>query len=371
MPTTPTTPATGPSLTHHRAPSPRRRPAAAGIVRAVACAIASALLLLTACTRPTPPTPTSPPPGTSSTHSGGTGSPPAPHATEQPRIAALAPALAVIARDLGLGPALCARHAYDAWSDPALPTAGDQGGIDYDALIRAGPTHVLLQWGRRDLPEPLVRLAAANRWTLASFTLETLDDIERTITRFGELFPHAAPAAQRALEDFRRRTRPPPGRARPDPRAAPMRVLLLHSVNPPAAFGPGSYHHQLLERLGGHPAITRGALFMPLQAEDVLRLQPDAILLIQPRPPGAPPASDAPAEVIERFGPIARLRIPAVQAGRLALIDEPLALVPGTNLADLAQAMDAHLRRWQPDAPTPEGPPPTGAESPDAVPPHP
>ncbi len=329
-------------------PEPSRRQAGGGgvlapagaMIGAMVCALVCALAglpVLSACSRANP----NPRPGNADT-----GSSPAPHQVDAPRIAALAPALAVIARDLGLGTALCARHAYDAWSDPALPTGGDQSGIDYDTLIRARPTHVLLQWGRRDLPEPLTRLANANRWTLASFSLETLDDVELAITRFAELFPQAAPAAERALEDFRRRTGPTPGHAPPDPHTAPLRVLLLHSVNPTAAFGPGSYHHQLLQRLGGTPAITRGSLFMPMLAEDVLRLQPDAILLIQPRPPGAGPAPDAPHDLIERFGPIGRLRIPAVQAGRLALIDDPLALVPGTNLADLAQAMDAHLRRW-------------------------
>src|SRR5688572_2242849 len=68
-----------------------------------------------------------------------------------PRVVALSPGLAVTMRDLGLGDLLAGRHGFDAWSDPALPVCGDQSGLDYERLLAVRPTHILVQWGQRDL----------------------------------------------------------------------------------------------------------------------------------------------------------------------------------------------------------------------------
>jgi ABC-type Fe3+-hydroxamate transport system substrate-binding protein len=87
---------------------------------------------------------------------------------------------------------------------------------------------------------------------------------------------------------------------------------------------------------------------MTLDAEDVRSLNPDAILLIQPRAADDPPLGNPadPTLLRERLGPLANLNIAAVRSGRVALIDDPRALLPSTSLIQIAQHMRDALVRW-------------------------
>ncbi len=286
------------------------------------------------------------------------------------RIAALSPAIAVILRDLGRGDAIVARHGYDAWSSGSLPVAGDQQGFDYETLLRANPTHVLVQWGGKALPDRLVSLAGQHGWVVRDLPLLTLADVEHAAQTLFELTPPDAPGepgawpqsdlAKRLAAAWRERT-PSPARA--------GRVLLLYSANPPTALGPGSFHHQLLERIGGRPAITEGSPFMRLDVEDVLRLAPEAIVLV--RPEGATGAGESPAqgrtgapawrtlsgsELGSVLGPLAGRAVPAIANGRVGVLTDPLAAVPGTNLIGLADDLAALLDVMCATPPQPAGP---------------
>lgn len=268
------------------------------------------------------------------------------------RVAALAPAIAQMLQDMHADDLLVARHGWDRVRTD-LPVAGDQSGIDYEALIGARPTHVLLQWGERDLPERLHALAREHGWVVRSFPLLTLSDIQSALA-----WMHAE-VVRPALGE---RAPPPPDllgqidALRSPACARAGRVLLVHNANPDV-LGPGSYHHEILERLGGAPAITRGKAFMSLDAEDVLRLNPDAIILIPARDPGTPPLAgglDA-AALRERLGRAGTLDIAAVRSGRIAVIDDPLALSPSTALVGVARRMSEVLAEWgRKAAPEPE-----------------
>lgn len=273
---------------------------------------------LAACSRPpTPP-----------------GAPPA-----GPRVVALGPALTIMLRDLNAEHTLVARHAFDTRL-PSLPAVGDQSGIDYEALLRLKPTHVVLQWGRRDLPQRLIDLARSTPFELRELPLLTLADADA-----------AAEYLESAIASSTGSTPPAPLRIsasidalRAD-RASLGRVLVLYTTAPPAALGPGSYHHEIVKRLGASPAITEGSPYMTLDAEDVLRLAPDAILLIQPRDraaPGPNVVTDA-AALHKALGPLADLDIPAIKRARVALFTDPDALIPGSNLIPLARDIAAAL----------------------------
>jgi ABC-type Fe3+-hydroxamate transport system substrate-binding protein len=138
------------------------------------------------------------------------------------------------------------------------------------------------------------------------------------------------------------------------------RVLLLFGTSPAGALGPGSYHHEILVGLGASPAITRGAPFMTLDKEDLLHLAPEAIILIQPRWPGTPEGARDPEALRGRLRKLAALDLPALRTGRVALIDDPMALVPGTNLVEVAREMEEILRGWSADIAADDGmsPPP-------------
>lgn len=248
------------------------------------------------------------------------------------RIVVLSPALAVILSDMGLESRIVGRHAYDRVLDPAVPVCGDQQAINYEALLRARPSHVLTQWGSRGLPEKLTGLAGREGFVVRDFRLLTLEDIDGAVGALLDMFPDATP--DESVARFRSLAAGPA----PEP-VWEGRVLLLMGVSPISALGPGSAHDELLRRVGGVPAIAEGAPAMTLHAEDVLRLAPDAVVLIQ---------SGAGAGVEDRLGrAIMGLDIPAVREGRLLLLDDPLALVPSTRLEAVATRMRRALEAWR------------------------
>lgn len=257
----------------------------------------------------------------------------APPAGAEPRIVVLSPALAVVLCDLGLRDRIVGRHGYDLVLDASVPVCGQQSGIEYEAVLRARPTHVLTEWGSRELPRRLEELAAERGWTLRDFRLLSLADIDAAALALEQMFPGASPSARTA------RIHGLASGARE--RVWSGRVLLLMGAAPIDAIGPGSAHQELLERVGGVPAIAEGSPYMQLHAEDVLRLAPDAIVLLRPRE-GGPESPGARPDL----GVIDALDIPAVREGRIAVIDLPLALLPSTGLADVADRLGEFLEAW-------------------------
>ncbi|MCL4740681.1 MAG: ABC transporter substrate-binding protein [Phycisphaerales bacterium] len=265
--------------------------------------------------------------------------PPA-QASGAPRIVALSPAVAVTLRDLGLADRIVGRHAWDLVLDRSLPVCGDQSGINYESLLAARPTHVILEWGARDLPARLVDLADANGWSVRTVRLLSLADIRAFAADAADEF---APGDPRAAEVVSSLDRIADG----VDRIGAGRVLLLLSASPSAALGPGSYHHEILVLLGGAPALAQGQPYISLNAEDVLRLAPDGIVLIAPRSPGAPDAGEPTwDEIAARLGRLAELPIPAVERRRVAVIDDPLALIPSTAAVAFAERLRAILDAW-------------------------
>jgi ABC-type Fe3+-hydroxamate transport system substrate-binding protein len=272
------------------------------------------------------------------------------HATPPPRVVALSPAIAVALRDIGLADLIVGRHGFDAWTDQSIPVCGDQSGIDYEALLAAKPTHVLVQWGQRDLPTRLADLAERHRWTVRSFNPLSLSEVREMAGVLSDLFPRGT------IDEGAHDEELPPWLAAMDAawrkqdgeRAAAGRVLVLHGVSPPNALGPGSFHYQVLERIGGTPALTQGSPYITLDLEDVRALAPDAIVLLSPRPPGSPsPAAAMTApELAAAIGPLSRLDIPAVRNARIAVIDDPECLLPSTSMVRFAQELARVLDGW-------------------------
>lgn len=261
-----------------------------------------------------------------------------------PRIVSLSPAVSVILRDLGRAGEIVGRHAYELVLDESIPVCGDQTGIDLEALRRVRPTHIITQWGSRTLPASVREAAAANQWTIHDAALLSLEDVEREILALDTLLtPGGTPRGRSLLESFRASMRPEPAA----PRAG--RVLLLGAVEPPGALGPGSCHHEMLVRLGASPALTGGGAWQSLTLEDLRSLAPDAIIAYRPRPrvradaPESARVSPDPAAVL---APLARAHTPAHARGRLAVIDDPLGLLPATSLADVAESVRVLLRAW-------------------------
>lgn len=282
-----------------------------------------------------------------------------------PRIVVLSPALAIILKDLGLAPAIVGRHAWDLALDPALPVCGDQSGVDFEALLRVRPTHVVVQWGERALPPRLVELAKEQGWTLINENPLALDDIpsaakhlehdfeaaiahEHAQDHADALIASLVDACGQRVEDTT--TNPPTPSA---PGVWQGRILLLAATSPPAALGPGSWHYEILSRLGGTNAITSGGPYQTLDAEDVTTLAPNGIVILQPRgtkdaeTPTRNVASEFdPVDLKQRLGLLAGLSIPAITNGRIALIDDPFALAPSSSIIEVRLRLKAILKAW-------------------------
>ncbi len=258
--------------------------------------------------------------------------PPAAGAPE-PRFAALSPAVGVILRDLGLADRIVARHAFDTVTPASVPSAGDQAGIDYEVLLRVHPTHVLLQWGARDLPARLLELAEERGWVVETYPLLTVDEIRDTTRRLatlaggGDLSARAEALCLRidaALDHD------------PDVAERAGRCLALYWTDPPGAAGPGSFHQQVLVGLGIAPAVVKGGAYVTLDLEDVKRMAPDSILLLMG---GADEARTG-----ELLGPLSGLGLACVREGRVGVVSHPLVNLPATSIVEVVEEIAADVR---------------------------
>ncbi|MAY74654.1 MAG: hypothetical protein CMJ31_08100 [Phycisphaerae bacterium] len=289
---------------------------------------------------------------------GGCSKPPPPPTTTAPaadRIIVLSPALAIICQDLGLEDSIVGRHDWDLALADSIPKVGDHLSLDYEAIIRQEPTLVIAESGLTEREPRLIALAAERGFAIAEYPMLTLDDIaeaaddlylDLVADGFAEQEPRSPDDAVKFVDPAKRFERALPSErlARafaPDDRGFESvgRVLLLGSADPPAAVGPRSFHHQLLERMGAATAITDGAPWQELDAESVIRLAPDAIILFAP--------GRTEADAAEALGLIATLETPAKRHNRFGVITHPYALIPSTSLAAVADEVRSLLEQWR------------------------
>ena len=283
------------------------------------------------------------------------------------RIVVLSPAIAVMLQDLGFEDSVVAKHTWDLALSDSIPAVGDQFELDYEKLLTLNPTHVYTQYESAGVPDRLRELAAEHGWHLEDYRLNTLDDIaqalddlyldlggrvqtDRELRVNGVAVGGTVPEFNDTLPSLSLSNAW--GDRGPAVRGA-GRVLLLAQGETPGVLGPGSFHHQVLVSLGGTPALENGQPWMDLDAEDILRLAPDAIVLFAPRDKGDeadrwPATTDGPAwdEIAPRLGAFAELPIPAIENRRVLLIDDPLCLLPSPALAGVADRIAEQLIDW-------------------------
>jgi len=282
------------------------------------------------------------------------------------RIVVLSPAIAVMLQGLGFEDQIVAKHTWDLALSDSIPAVGDQFELDYEALLKINPTHVYTQYESAGVPKRLRELAKQNGWHLEDYRLNTLDDIagaiddlyldlggsvqtDRELRVNGVPVGGTIPEFNDTLPSDRLSTAW--GDRGPAVRGA-GRVLLLLQGETPGVLGPGSFHHQILVSLGGTPALETGQPWMDLDAEDILRLAPDAIVIFAPRERTDDeqrwPTTETPDwdDLAKRLGAFADLPIPAIENQRVLLVDHPLCLLPSPALAEVAEVMAEQLAEW-------------------------
>jgi ABC-type Fe3+-hydroxamate transport system substrate-binding protein len=247
-----------------------------------------------------------------------------------PRLAVLSPAFAETLRGLGAADRIVARHGWDSFSPSAIPPVGNEGGIDYESLLKTNPTHVIMEGGAKDPPSRLSQLAKDHGWTILRIPNLTLDDIANATAALAKAAGIAPEIAQDAADRFNAAF------AREDaiaPRAG--RVLILIGTDPPAVMGPGSFHYEMVERLGADAIPNEGAPFIQWSVEDVLKSDPDTLILILPGAEADDPAAN--------LGPLAKLNLRCVQRKAVIVITDPKAHLPATSLAEVAPKLRAAM----------------------------
>jgi ABC-type hemin transport system substrate-binding protein len=262
------------------------------------------------------------------------------------RIVSLSPAISRTLVDFDLADRIVGRSAFCSFLPESIPVAGDLHALNVERLIELDPSVILLQTTAEGGVDPAMRgLAERRGWRLASWSrLDGLDDVERLVREIPAAVagPDEALAAQlaaraetilAAIADATRAEAPSGNRgaifAEP--------VLLLHDVDPLGGFGGGTYLGDVLVRLGGRNALDRPG-WVALSAEDLLRLDPPAIVLVLAVPADAAPPS------AEAFRRLAGLDLRALRDGRVVVLAHPDSLYPSTGVVEVAASLRAILR---------------------------
>lgn len=258
--------------------------------------------------------------------------------TGSTRIVVLSPAAADILMDLDRGGVIVGRHNFDTRLDSSIPAVGDQSTIDYEMLLSLNPTHVIVQTESQPIPARLEELAESAEFAIINISTLSLVDVLAATRVLEERFAPDTGLAARFQNSIRQRTG-----------AATIEggVLVAMYCSPTVdVLGPGSAHQEIIERLGYTPAITDGKPYIPLDAEDVLAIDPGVIVLVQPRDERSGPSSAAPSP--DQLGILFGLEMGALSEGRVILIDDPQALTSGTSLIGVIEKLERQLEALSP-----------------------
>lgn len=291
-------------------------------LRSAAMALAGVVLLLTSSCRESSPR----------------ASPVPSDAYAYPHLVVLSPGMAVILRDLKRSDTIVGRHAFDMVTDPRIPVAGSQSELDYEVLLRIRPTHVLVESGAKDVPPRLRELSQTHGWRIESLPALRLDDIRRQITRLDEISARldpgeSTPEGAALLKSFDETMT-----TRTGFRERLGRTMPLASTSPIGILGPGSFHTEMLTALGASPIPESGSAFINADVEDVLKADPDSLVLFLP--------ANQDLEMHKLLGALAGQPLRAIREGRVLVIRDPLCHSPSTALIPIANEIAARTESW-------------------------
>jgi ABC-type hemin transport system substrate-binding protein len=269
--------------------------------------------------------------------------------TDRLRLVSLSPAMSRTLVDMGLEASIIGRSGFCDFLDPAIPVAGDLLRVDAERIIALEPTHVLRQPPARDDSSGLRRLASERGWAPPiTARLDGIPDVRAFVRRLpSQLADPLSPmeasleARAQAIDARLAALVEPPADAEfvPSP-ATPESlgggVLLVHAIRPPGVFGRRTYLDDMLTARGLENAFN-GLGWRTIGTEDLIRLDPAAIILVTDQPAGA---ADFLAEAQATW---AGLGLRAVDGGRLVVLGHPDALRPCTGLIGVGAALDRAL----------------------------
>jgi len=258
----------------------------------------------------------------------------------------MSPAVTQMLIELGFRDEIVGIGRYDPIDLPGVDVVGDSVHMDYEKLVAARPTHVLLQPERSvGLPQRLVELGERHAWTIGRVHIDTVDDVLRVL--YDPANPRVSVGGyideQEAAAGLRSRIETQLAQLRAwsdtlgqDDRP---RVLIAFRTEPLGVVGRDTFLDEMLRLAGGVNAIEAG-YYLNADRERVLAAQPDVIMLM------TSPAEYTEAQVSGWRDAMKELDVPAGRTGRIVVIRDALAKVPSTSVARIAAEM---ARRLHPD----------------------
>jgi iron complex transport system substrate-binding protein len=255
----------------------------------------------------------------------------APHAARQPapaRIISLIPAVSEMLFAVGAGPRVVAVSSFDDYPPDVLklPRVGALLDPDLERILSLRPDLVIVYESQIDLRRQLDRAA------IPTFVYKHagLADVTATIRQLGQRVGRVEEAGSlgrridAALDDIRRRVA-----ARPRPRTLLVfgrDALTLRGIY---ASGGVGFLHDMLTAAGGENVFA-DVRQQSVQAtsELILSRRPEVILELR--------SGQMTAESLqrERAAWDALTSVPAVRAGRIAIVTDPRTVVPGPRVAE-------------------------------------
>ncbi len=265
-----------------------------------------------------------------------------PAVTQGPRIVSLAPAISQMLVDLHMDADIVGKAEYDTSAPAKARIVGNFQDINVEALLATKPTMVLMMTGSAGVPKILSELADKKRFTLYTYrypdtigeTLDILHDPDADQYKAASQ-PDLATVLDDPTSAIRlRRTLDLQIQAIQDtvqPLTKP-KVLVIFSTSPVMASGPKTVNDELVGIAGGVNAAASAKIGAPTyDREKLVALAPDVILFLSPDAPVL-----GPIESDVRLESLRGLNIPAVANKRIVLLNDPLILLPSTNLARAA-----------------------------------
>ena len=262
--------------------------------------------------------------------------PQAPDATTKTpeRIVSMAPNITEILFEIGAGPQVIAVSAFTTHPPEATqrPKLGGLNQPGIEAIVALKPDLVLTKGRHMKLAEqakplsiPLIELPAAN----------TLAEIRATIEQLGVISGH--PERARALiarldADLN---------ALEQVEGAPTVLLVVYrdsqSIAGVYAAGLGTFHDELLQKIGARNALTeQSSGWLSLSLEVILESKPDVILELDTT--GGLTSSDALSTWREALP-----TLPAVINGRVHVLTGDHLTIPGPRIIDVARDLSRAL----------------------------
>ncbi len=256
--------------------------------------------------------------------------PDAPRPDVQPRrIISLSPALTDMLFRMGVGDQVVGISKF-ATKDYGRPVVGDTITLNVETVVGLQPTHILIQ---QQITGKLELLRDRFGIEVIDCRTSTLAEVRATLLRLGEL-THTD-AGRRLVDEIDRDLEAVRQRVAGLPRP---RVLLAMSVDRVRTAGRDTFVSELLEIAGAENAVGDAPVRYPLlNKEQVIELAPDIIIDVASEL--ADQDYNSPAMIRRRSFWQTLGGCPAVETGRVYVVQNARLTIPGAHVPESARAL--------------------------------